>query len=104
MEYDEISDKFNKNDMIKSLSDGKVRKYCGSMYLLGGENGVGIDSIDKDLVVYRNGKLADVIEKGIDHQAIAIDNAINTCRRLKCTPSELLQMDYQNELQITKNN
>jgi hypothetical protein len=31
-----------------------------------------------------------------------IQNVINTCKRLNCSMSDLLKMDYEKELQITK--
>lgn len=62
MEYNEIEKHFHKGDMIKSLSDGKIRKYSGFLTLVGvGENQIGMDSLDDDLIVYQNEKLAEII-------------------------------------------
>jgi hypothetical protein len=100
MKWEEIKEKYNKNDKIKSLKDGVVRTYSGYLTLAG----VGYDSFDEDLVLFKDGELAEVIEKGIDHEAIErnrhIDNVRRTCKRLNCTPTELLQRDYINELNI----
>lgn len=103
LEYDEIKDHFGKNDQIASLNDGKTYKYSGFLTLVGiGKNAKGYDSFNDALVVYKGGKLASVIEKGIDHEHIKqmqhIANVRSTCKRLGCTPSELLKKDYMTEL------
>ncbi len=102
MEYNDISKHFRKNDMIKSLSDGKVKKYGGHLVLVGdGLSAVGFDSGNTALEVYKNGVLAEVIEKGIDEEAEwndHINNVRNVCGRLGCSTRELLNRDYINEL------
>ena len=103
LEYDEIKDHYGKNDLIASLNDGKTYKYSGYLTLVGiGKKAKGYDSFNDALVVYKGGKLATVIEKGIDHEHIKqmqhIENVLSTCKRLGCTPTELLHKDYMNEL------
>lgn len=98
-QYDFISSKFGINDMIKSLNDGVVKKYSGYLTLAGD---TGYDSFNKDLIVFKDGVFAEVIEKGIDHKTIAwnkhMKNIRRTCKRLGCTPLELLKKDYIKEL------
>jgi len=103
LEYDEIDSHFSKNDLIKSLKDGKTYKYSGFLSVGDvGKNAKGFDSFNDDLIVYKGGKLATVIEKGVDHERIEllqhIENVKKTCKRLGCTPSELLKKDYLTEL------
>lgn len=101
-QYDEIKKHYRKNDLIESLSDGKTYKYSG-MLTLGSK---GYDSLNEKLVVYDKGKFAKVIEIGIDTEKIEWDNHITkvleTCKRLGCTPSELLKKDYLTELGYNK--
>ena len=103
LEYDEIKGHYGKNDLIASLNDGRTYKYSGSLTLVGiGKKAEGYDSHNDALVVYKGGKIASVIEKGIDHEHIKqmqhIENVLSTCKRLGCTPTELLHKDYMNEL------
>ena len=103
MEYTEIKECFNKNDKIVSLKDGNVYVYSGFLSLLGmGVNSKGYDSFNNNLLLYDNQILATISRKGIDHEHIKamnhINNVRNTCRRLGCTPSELLKKDYISEL------
>ena len=95
MTWKEISSKYNKNDLIKSLNNGNVIKYSGFLTVCGN---IGKDSFNDDLILYFKGKCAKVIEKGIDEEAIHIQNVINKCNRLNCSPTELLQKDYITEL------
>jgi len=68
LEFNDISDLYGKNDLILSLNDGKDYKYSGFLTLVGiGKNAKGYDSFNDALVVYKGGKLATVIKKGIDH-------------------------------------
>lgn len=96
MIYEEVGGSFGKEDMIRSLSDGVVRKYSGYVT----HTGDMCDSFNKDLVVYRNGVLAEVVKKGnyVDPMLEHIQNVRDTCKRLGCTPSELLHKDYTKEL------
>lgn len=91
MDYEEIRKEYNKNDMIKSIKDGVVRKYSGYLTLCG----EGYDSFNKDLVVYQDGKLADVVKKGVDHEEIAwnkhVDDIRRQCKQRNCTPFDLLR-------------
>ena len=103
LKYDEIKGHYGKNDLIASLNDGRTYKYSGSLTLVGiGKKAEGYDSHNNALVVYKGGKIASVIEKGIDHEHIKqmqhIENVLSTCKRLGCTPTELLHKDYMNEL------
>lgn len=99
MEYNSIKNQYGKNDLIKSLDDGNTYKYSGHLTLVGlGKNRKAYDSSNEALVVYKGGKLATVIKKGIDHDHQHIDNVINTCKRLGCTPNELLQIDYMSDI------
>ena len=103
LKYDEIKSNYGKNDLIASLNDGEVKKYSGFLTLIGrGKNAIGYDSFNDALVVYKHGKLAKVIKKGIDHELIAhmkhIENVRNTCKHLGCTPTQLLHKDYMSEL------
>ena len=103
LEYNDIKEHFGKNDKIASLNDGKTYKYSGYLTLVGiGKNAKGFDSFNDALVVYKGGKLATLIEKGIDHEYIKsmehIQNVRSTCKRLGCTPSELLKKNYMSEL------
>mgnify|MGYP003647351394 FL=1 len=103
LEYNDIKEYFGKNDEIASLNDGKTYKYSGYLTLVGsGKNAKGYDSFNDALVVYKGGKLAALIEKGIDHEHIKsmkhIQNVRSTCKRLGCTPSELIKKNYMTEL------
>ena len=103
LKYDEIKGHYGKNDLIASLNDGRTYKYSGSLTLVGiGKKAEGYDSHNNALVVYKGGKIASVVEKGIDHEYIKqmqhIENVLSTCKRLGCTPTELLHKDYMNEL------
>jgi cytochrome b involved in lipid metabolism len=101
--FGKIKKHYGKNDKIASLNDGKTYKYSGFLTLVGGgKNAKVYDSFNDALVVYKDGKLATVIEKGIDNEHIKsmnhIQNVRSTCKRLGCTPSELLKKNYMSEL------
>lgn len=103
LKYDEIKKQYGKNDKIASLKDNETYTYSGFLTLVGsGKNTKGYDSFNDALVVYKGGKLANVIEVGIDHEHIKamkhIQNVRSTCKRLGCTPSELLKKNYMSEL------
>lgn len=109
LEYDDIKKHYRINDKIVSLNDGKIYEYSGFLTLVGrGKKATGFDSHNDKLVVYDSGKLAKVIEKGIDRAYIKqmqhIENVSNTCKKLGCTPSELLHKDYMRELVMNKTN
>ena len=102
--YEDINPHFKKNDMIRSLSDGVVYKYSGFCARVVDFDGSAIttDCFNKNLILCENDNLAEVVETGIDYEEIErmkhVENVMNTCQRLGCTPSELLRMDYQKEL------
>lgn len=102
MEYEEIASKFRNGNMIKSLKDGLVRKYSGFLTLIGmDEDAEGFDSFNKDLIVYKDGVIAEVVEQGVDkyeEHGKHIANVLKTCKRLGCTTAQLLKMDYLKEL------
>lgn len=103
LEYNDIKKHYSKNDKIASLEDNETYTYSGYLTLVGrGKHAKGYDSSNDALVVYKGGKLAIVTEKGIDHEHIKamkhIQNVRSTCKRLGCTPSELLKKNYMSEL------
>jgi hypothetical protein len=99
IDYDNIKNKYSKNDKIISLKNSETYIYSGFLTIVGF---IGYDSFNENLLLYDNGELATVTEKGIDHEHIAlmihIKNVRETCKRLKCSNSELLNKDYINEL------
>lgn len=107
MEYEEISKRFTKGNIIKSLKDGKEYEYKGYLTVVGlGENQLGYDSFNEDLEIYKNGELAKIVEKGINPDDVHrehIRNFIATCKRLGCRPHELLtNYNYMAEQEKTK--
>jgi len=102
MNYEEISGSFTKGNIVRSLEDGKDYEYCGYLTLLGrGDNAFGYASNNENLVVYKDGKLAEIVEVGVnpDEEFYRhIDNVRRTCSRLGVTPTELLYKDYVKEL------
>ena len=104
--FDEIKSHFRNGNMVKSLLDGKSYKYCGSFHLVGkGKDAEAIDTIDHNLVLYKNFQLAEIMEQGInpDEQFMKhIDNVLATKKRLGITSNwDLLAMDYKKELSQT---
>lgn len=105
--FDEIKEHFTNGNMVKSLLDGRIYKYCGHFYLVGiGKNAEAIDTTERNLVLYKNFKLAEITEQGInpDEEFLKhIDNVRATKRRLGITSNwDLLAMDYPKELSLTK--
>jgi len=98
-----VSTKYSKNDIIKSLSDGKEYKYSGYPCAWGM---VSQDSFNKSLVLYQNSTFAEIIKKGTDTEysdsMAHIQNVRDTCKRLGVSTSELLHMDYTKELGYDK--
>lgn len=90
--YEDIKSIFNENDMIKSLNDGVIKKYSGFLSL--SNNTLGYDSFNKDLVLFKNGEFAEIVEKGIDNDIGHYKNIRDRCKKYGISPFELLEKDY----------
>ena len=61
IDYDELAAKFKKDDSIISLKTGKPTIYSGFLTIVGlGIERIGYDSFNKDLVLYKEGKIAEL--------------------------------------------
>lgn len=91
MEYEEISAKYNKGDIVKSLLNDENIKYSGFLTMLGE---TGYDSFNSNLIVYKDKKLAQIIEHGVDERMVFIEKVMSIRREYGFTNSELLKQDY----------
>lgn len=71
--YEELSDMYQNYYKIKSLKDDKIYKIRGGLCMSGE---IAYISSNEDAVVYDNGRLAEIVERGVD----PIDSAINAYR------------------------
>lgn len=93
--YEMVSAKYSKNDIVNNLKDNKHVKISGFVTCLGDTY---YDSFDYNIILWKDGVFADIIVKGVDKHRQHIENVIDTCKRLNCSSSELLHMDYIAEL------
>jgi hypothetical protein len=64
MKFKKLANNYKKGDTVKSLDTGEKIEYSGYFKLVGTEpNAIGSDTYNRDLILFQNGELAEIIKK-----------------------------------------